>query len=153
MTSMTCPPACSRRGLLTGVAAVSASLALPSGGSRAVEFAGAIERASKLRVVLSLFEHGVPPGYEAVAGSAVGQLLAQCMHEATTPEQRDWYQGEAISLLDRLCDVRPEPREQASREDRIARAEERLSEARAGNAWLTGIRRLLPAACKAVETP
>jgi hypothetical protein len=64
------------------------------------------------------------------------------MREAATPEQRDWYRDETISLLDRLCDVRAEPHGQPIREDRIARAEEWLYEARAGNAWLTGIRRL-----------
>jgi hypothetical protein len=118
----------------------------------AVEFAGTADRSSKFRAaaLLSQLERGMPRGYEASVGSAVGQLLAQCMREAT-PKQRSWYWDEAISLLDRLCDVRPEPRGRAIQEDHIARAEERLDEARAGNAWLNGIRRLLPASCKAAE--
>jgi hypothetical protein len=118
-----------------------------------VEFAGTEERGSRLRVeaLLLQLEHGMPRGYEASVGSTAGQLLAQCMREAATPEQRSWYLDEAISLLDRLCDVRLEPRGQTIQEDRIARAEKRLDEAQAGNAWLNGIRRLLPASCKAAE--
>src|SRR4051812_6115919 len=112
----------------------------------AVDFACVTDRGSKLRVaaLLSQLERGMPPGYEACIGSAVGQLLAQCMREATTPEQRCWYWDEAISLLDRLCDIGAEPRGRAIRDDRIGRAEARLGEAREGNTWLNGIRRLLP---------
>jgi hypothetical protein len=73
------------------------------------------------------------------------------MQEATTHEQRSWYWDEAISLLDRLCDVGPEPLRKAIGDDRIAQAEERLGGAWPGNTWLNSIRRLLPATSKADE--
>jgi hypothetical protein len=116
-------------------------------------FVGAVARDLEVRasLLLARLECGMPPGSEPSAGSAMGELLALCMRDATTPEQRNWYWDEAISLLDRLCDVGADARGWAIRDDRIARAEARLSGAWPGNAWLTGIRRLLPATCKAVE--
>jgi hypothetical protein len=119
----------------------------------AVEFVGTEERGSKLRVeaLLLQLEHQMPRGYEASVGSAAGQLLAQCMREATTLEQQSWYWDKAMSLLNRLCSVRPEPREETIRVDCIARAEKRLDEARAGNACLNGTSQLLRASCKAAE--
>jgi hypothetical protein len=114
-------------------------------------FTGSLGRDSETRVALHLaqLERGIPQGYEPCVGSAIGEILARCMHEATAREQRGWYCDEAISLLDRLCDIGAKPRRQAIREDRIARAEERLGGAWSGNAWLTSIRWLLPATCKA----
>jgi len=77
--------------------------------------------------------------HEPRAGSATGELLARCMREATTREQRSWYWDEAIGLLDRLCDAGAESRMEAVRQVRIAAAEERL-----GAAWLKGALRRMP---------
>jgi hypothetical protein len=114
----------------------------------AVGFAGAAGRDPEVRAtqLLTQLADGIPPGYEPCIGSAVGELLARCMHEATTREQQGWYWDEAIGLLDRLCDVGAEARGQTIRQERIARAEERL-----GGTWLGGVRQLVPAICKAVE--
>jgi hypothetical protein len=114
----------------------------------AAGFAGAVGGDFETRVALSLaeIERGIPPGYEPCLGSATGELLVRCMREATTPEQRSWYWDEAISLLDRLCDIAEEPRRQTIRDDRIARAEERL-----GSTWLDGFRWLMPATYKVHE--
>jgi hypothetical protein len=104
-------------------------------------FAGAVGRDLEARstLLLTRLERGMPPGSERGIESAMGELLALCMREATTHERRAWYWDEAISLLDRLCDVGTEPRGQVLRDDRITRAEERL-----GRPWLSGIRRLVP---------
>src|SRR5215213_6289061 len=91
-------------------------------------------------LLLSRLERPLPPGHEPRVGAAVGEVLARCMREAATREQRGWYRDEAIDLLDRLCEVTPGTRSQATRDDRIARAEERL-----GWAWLKGTLRSVPA--------
>jgi hypothetical protein len=105
-------------------------------------FASGIGRDSETRIALLLaqLERGIPPGYEPCVGSAAGEILARCMHEATTWEQRAWYRDEAISLLDRLCDVGAKPCKEAIKDDRIARAEERL-----GGTRPSGVRRLMSA--------
>jgi hypothetical protein len=111
-------------------------------------FAGAVGRDLETRasLLLARLGRGVPPGSEPGVGSAVGELLALCMREATTRERRAWYREEAIGLLDRLCDVGPEPRPNPIPNDRIAWAEQRL-----GQPWLNSIRRLLPGTCRVVE--
>jgi hypothetical protein len=94
-----------------------------------------------MALLLAQLERGTPPGYEPCLGSAVGELLARCMRDATTQEQRGWYWDEAIILLDRLCDVGPQPcRQQLVREEQITRAEQRL-----GSSWLGSFHRRLPA--------
>jgi hypothetical protein len=110
-------------------------------------FAGSVGRDSETRIALLLtrLERGVPPGDEHVVGSAAGEVLARCMQEAATHGQRTWYWDEAISLLDRLCDIGVKPPRQAIRDDRITLAEGRIGGALPANTWLNSIRRLLPA--------
>ena len=111
-------------------------------------FAGAVGRdfGGCIAQLLARLERGVPPGSEPRVGAAVGELLARCMREAATQERRSRYRDEAVGLLDRLCDVGAEPRGPVIRNERIARAEERLQ-----GTWLNGIRRLVLAVRKAVE--
>jgi len=111
-------------------------------------FAGAVGRDLEARasLLLARLGRGVPPGSEPIVGSAVGELLASCMREATTRERRAWYCDEAVGLLDRLCDVGPEPRRSPIPSDQVAWAEDRL-----GLPWLNSIRRLLHGTWGAVE--
>jgi hypothetical protein len=85
------------------------------------------------------FERPLPPGRGARTGSAIGELLARCMRESNTREQRSWYWDEAIGLLDRLCDVRAEFRKEGVRYHRMVAAEERLD-----GAWLQRALRRVP---------
>jgi hypothetical protein len=96
--------------------------------------------------VLAQIEGGVPRHRQPMLGSTVGELLAWCMHEAITQERRAWYRGEAVILLDRLCDVGAETRRHPIQDDRITRAEERLD-----GTWLSGLRQLLAMLSKASE--
>ncbi|HEX2065218.1 MAG TPA: hypothetical protein VHI93_00245, partial [Candidatus Thermoplasmatota archaeon] len=98
----------------------------------------------RMALLLAQLERGTPPGYEPCLGSAVGELLARCLREASTREQRGWYCDQAIGLLDRLCDVGPEPRRRDMRSERITRAEQRL-----GGTWLSSLRRLVPTLSRA----
>jgi hypothetical protein len=93
---------------------------------------------ARLALLVTRLEHGTPPGYEQRLGCAVGEVLARCMGAASTWEQRSWYWDTAIGLLDRLCDIGPEPRRPAVLDEQITRAEERLS-----GTWLSGMRRLV----------
>ncbi len=104
-------------------------------------FVGVIGMDFEARIALSLaeIERGIPPRHESCVGSAIGELLVRCMREASTPEQRSWYWDEAISLLDRLCDIAAPPRREPIRDDRIAQAEEQL-----GSTWLDDFRWLVP---------
>jgi hypothetical protein len=108
--------------------------------------AGAIRRDFEERALLLLarIERGMPP---SASGSAVGELLALCMREATTRDRRAWYWNEAIGLLDRLCDVGRLPGQQNTLGDQVERAEERL-----GRPLLSGIRQLLPVFNKALAS-
>ena len=102
---------------------------------------------ARLELLLARPEHGVPPGPERDIGSAMGELLALCMREATTRERRGWYQEEAIGLLDRLCDVGVEAHDPPIRDEQIIRAEEAL-----GSAWPSGARCLVRLVRKVVES-
>jgi hypothetical protein len=90
-------------------------------------------------LLLAQLARGTPPGHEPVLGWAVGEVLARCMDAASTEEQQRWYWDMAIDLLDRLCDIGPEPRRSVVQDEQITRAEERL-----GGTWLSEMRRLVP---------
>jgi hypothetical protein len=94
----------------------------------------------RMALLLAQLERGTPPGYEPCLGSAVGELLARCMCDATTQEQRGWYWDKAIILLDRLCDIGPQSNRQVVGAEQITRAEQRL-----GSSWLGNLHRRLPA--------
>jgi hypothetical protein len=115
---------------------------LPLGPSLlgAIGFAGMAGRDDEAcpALLLAQLERGTPPDYEPILGWAVGEVLARCMGAASTWEQRSWYWDTAIDLLDRLCDIGPEPRRRAVLDEQITRAEERL-----GGTWLSGVRRLV----------
>lgn len=48
---------------------------------------------------------GGRPGQEAELASAAGHLLALCARDAWDAREAEWYWGQAIGLLDRLCEV------------------------------------------------
>jgi hypothetical protein len=50
-------------------------------------------------------ERGRGRGQEAELASAAGHLLAMCAREAWDAREAEWYWGQAIGLLDRLCEV------------------------------------------------
>jgi hypothetical protein len=77
----------------------------------------------------------------------VGSLIAACGLDVTLQERRAWYWNEAISLIDRLCDVGAEGRKQPLRKDLIEQAELRL-----GGTWLNEMRHFWPRFSKAPET-
>lgn len=111
----------------------------------ATEILPRMRRERRIALLLAQLERGTPPGYEPSFGSAVGELLARCMRDAATPEQRSWYWDEAIILLDRLCDIGPPFSKQALRDEQITRAEQRL-----GSSWLGSLpRRRLPVSGRA----
>jgi hypothetical protein len=50
------------------------------------------------------------PGQEAELASAAGHLLVVCARDAWDAPEAEWYWGQAIGLLDRLCEVGAEGR-------------------------------------------
>ncbi|MBD0275755.1 MAG: hypothetical protein ICV73_27985 [Acetobacteraceae bacterium] len=60
-------------------------------------------------------------GQEAELAGAAGHLLALCARDAWDAREAEWYWGQAIGLLDRLCEVGTQEWRDAAR----ARAERR----------------------------
>jgi hypothetical protein len=50
-------------------------------------------------------EAGLGRGQEAELAGAAGDLLALCARDAWDAREAEWYWGQAIGLLDRLCEV------------------------------------------------
>ncbi len=55
-------------------------------------------------------ESGRGRGQEVELASAAGHLLALCARDAWDAREAEWYWGQAIALLDRLCEVGAEGR-------------------------------------------
>jgi hypothetical protein len=75
-------------------------------------------RGNLLRHVGRLLEEaegGRGRGQEAELASAAGHLLAVCARDASDAREAEWYWGQAIGLLDRLCDVGAPGRQAAAR--------------------------------------
>ncbi len=54
------------------------------------------------------------PGQEAELASAAGHLLALCARDTPDAREAEWYWGQAIGLLDRLCEVGAQERRAAA---------------------------------------
>ena len=75
-------------------------------------------RGSLLRHLGRLLEEaegdGSGPSLEAELAGAAGHLLALCARDAWDAREAEWYWGQAIGILDRLCDVGAEARRDAA---------------------------------------
>jgi hypothetical protein len=84
-----------------------------SGGVAAMlgALAGVLRRATLLRRWTSLFMlldracEGGPTDLGTEAARAAGNLIAHCAIKARQTSKADWYWNEALSLLDKLCDI------------------------------------------------
>ena len=54
------------------------------------------------------------PGREAELASAAGHLLALCARDAPDAREAEWYWNQAIGLLDQLCEVGAQARQDAA---------------------------------------
>jgi hypothetical protein len=57
---------------------------------------------------------GSGPGQTAELASAAGHLLASCAHDAWDGREAKWYWNQAIGLLDQLCEVGAQARQDAA---------------------------------------
>ena len=57
---------------------------------------------------------GSGPGQTAELASAAGHLLASCARDAWDAREAEWYWNQAIGLLDRLCEVGAQARQDAA---------------------------------------
>ncbi len=59
-------------------------------------------------------ERGGGRGQEAELASAAGHLLGRCARDAPDAREAEWYWNQAIGLLDRLCEVGAQARQDAA---------------------------------------
>jgi hypothetical protein len=74
-------------------------------------------RGTLLRHVDRLLEEaeaGRGRGQEVELASAAGHLLALCARDAWDASEAEWYRGQAIGLLDRLCEVGAQERQRSA---------------------------------------
>jgi hypothetical protein len=69
----------------------------------------------RIRRLLEEAEGGRGRGHEAELANAAGQLLGLCARDAWDVREAEWYWGQAVGLLDQLCEVGAQGRQDAAR--------------------------------------